>query len=263
MKPIELLAIAVSVLAASACNESSAAQVGSDGGDGLRIINHAENLGAGFPFDGQLVEPRNPHEGDKAAIATGGKLFIEYNCIDCHGADGSGAMAPAFADGRWHFGGSAGADVGWSGWSPSRRRASASTRTPKVPCQCPSSRIPQTRSITSSWPAKGTCTLQARPGPAVHDPASTHATARVDPREVAAGAVPDRRREPVVRDQQGRLGGRGRAGREGERRQHERSCDGPHRPGSLAGRPSLKMASCPSPSCAPASGSSTPETGSS
>ena len=28
-----------------------------------------------------------------------------YNCIDCHGADGSGAMGPSLADGRWHFGG--------------------------------------------------------------------------------------------------------------------------------------------------------------
>jgi len=109
MKTIELLAIAIGVFAASACNESSAAQAGSDGGDGLRIINHAENLGAGFPVSGQPLEPRNPHEGDKSAIATGAKLFIAYNCIDCHGADGAGAMGPSFQDGRWHFGGSPGA----------------------------------------------------------------------------------------------------------------------------------------------------------
>ena len=51
---------------------------------------------------------KNPHEGDKNAIATGGKLFIAYNCLDCHGADGSGAMGPSFQDGRWHFGGSPG-----------------------------------------------------------------------------------------------------------------------------------------------------------
>ena len=48
---------------------------------------------------------RNPHEGDPDAIATGAKLFIAYNCLDCHGADGSGAMGPSLADGRWHFGG--------------------------------------------------------------------------------------------------------------------------------------------------------------
>jgi cytochrome c oxidase cbb3-type subunit 3 len=38
----------------------------------------------------------------------GGKLFVDYNCIDCHGADGSGALAPSFQDGRWHFGGAPG-----------------------------------------------------------------------------------------------------------------------------------------------------------
>lgn len=104
-----LLAIAMSVLSANACNESSAAQAGTDGGDGLRFVNHSENLGAGFPVSGTPLEPRNPYAGNKQAIATGAQLFIAYNCIDCHGADGAGAMGPSFQDGRWHFGGSAGA----------------------------------------------------------------------------------------------------------------------------------------------------------
>jgi len=39
---------------------------------------------------------------------TGARLFVGYNCLDCHGADGSGAMGPSFQDGRWHFGGSPG-----------------------------------------------------------------------------------------------------------------------------------------------------------
>ena len=41
-------------------------------------------------------------------IAEGAKLFIAYNCMDCHGADGSGAMAPSLQDDRWHFGGTDG-----------------------------------------------------------------------------------------------------------------------------------------------------------
>ena len=81
----------------------------SDGGDGLRMVTHAENLPAGFPMSGTPLELRNPHEGDKQAIAVGKQLFVAYNCIDCHGADGAGAMGPSFQDGRWHFGGSAGA----------------------------------------------------------------------------------------------------------------------------------------------------------
>ena len=48
---------------------------------------------------------RNPYAGSAGAVANGAKLFVSYNCIDCHGADGSGAMGPSLADGRWHFGG--------------------------------------------------------------------------------------------------------------------------------------------------------------
>jgi mono/diheme cytochrome c family protein len=77
-------------------------------GDSLRFIEHAENLPAGFPLSVKPVAIRNPYEGDRNAMTTGGKLFIAYNCLDCHGAEGSGAMGPSFQDGRWHFGGSPG-----------------------------------------------------------------------------------------------------------------------------------------------------------
>jgi len=74
----------------------------------MRFVDHPENLPAGFPPRGRPWALTNPYEGDKKAIAMGAQLFIAYNCIDCHGADGSGAMGPAFSDGRWHFGGSPG-----------------------------------------------------------------------------------------------------------------------------------------------------------
>jgi cytochrome c oxidase cbb3-type subunit III len=77
-------------------------------GDSLRFMQHDENLPAGFPSQIKPVLIRNPYEGDKNATATGGKLFIAYNCLDCHGAEGSGAMGPSFQDGRWHFGGAPG-----------------------------------------------------------------------------------------------------------------------------------------------------------
>lgn len=77
-------------------------------GDSLLLIQHDENLPAGFPLQVTPVSVKNPYEGDKRAVATGGQLFVGYNCIDCHGADGSGAMGPSFQDGRWHFGGSPG-----------------------------------------------------------------------------------------------------------------------------------------------------------
>ena len=104
-------------LLTAACRESDASTVSaegrssgySDGGDSLRFVLHDENLAVGFPLAGKFLNLRNPHEGDKKAITTGGQLFIAYNCIDCHGADGAGAMGPSFQDGRWHFGGSPGA----------------------------------------------------------------------------------------------------------------------------------------------------------
>jgi cytochrome c oxidase cbb3-type subunit 3 len=77
-------------------------------GDSLRFVQHDENLPVGFPASVTPLPIKNPYEGDKAAISTGGKLFVGYNCLDCHGADGSGAMGPSFQDGRWHFGGAPG-----------------------------------------------------------------------------------------------------------------------------------------------------------
>ncbi|MFI5256904.1 MAG: c-type cytochrome [Gemmatimonadales bacterium] len=72
-----------------------------------RFVAHPEHLRPG------LVPPKgivltNPYAGNADAIATGAKLFVAYNCADCHGADGSGAMGPSLADGRWHFGGEPG-----------------------------------------------------------------------------------------------------------------------------------------------------------
>jgi cytochrome c oxidase cbb3-type subunit 3 len=77
-------------------------------GDSLRFIEHDEILPAGFPLSVKPIAVTNPYEGNKDAIRTGGQLFIGYNCLDCHGAEGSGAMGPSFQDGRWHFGGSPG-----------------------------------------------------------------------------------------------------------------------------------------------------------
>jgi cytochrome c oxidase cbb3-type subunit 3 len=73
--------------------------------DTIRFVAHGEHMQAGKiqPRDTAIL--RNPLE-EEGARATGAKLFVAYNCIDCHGADGSGAMAPALNDGRWHFGGS-------------------------------------------------------------------------------------------------------------------------------------------------------------
>ena len=41
----------------------------------------------------------------QAVVDDGAKLFVAYNCVDCHGGGGSGLMAPSLADNRWRYGG--------------------------------------------------------------------------------------------------------------------------------------------------------------
>ena len=110
------LAVGVTVLAAFACraaripngdttnvasSESSTAASSTStlfvAGDSLRLVEHPEILPAGFPLGAKQIQLKNPYEGHKNAIATGAKLFVAYNCLDCHGADGSGAMGPSTA----------------------------------------------------------------------------------------------------------------------------------------------------------------------
>lgn len=122
---VEIVLLVVSVYVPIACGgDSSAAQTPTskktmpappaartryvDGGDSMRFVAHDENLPAGFPASGRPLTLTNPYEGDKNALGFGAQLYVAYNCIDCHGADGSGAMGPSFADGRWHFGGTPG-----------------------------------------------------------------------------------------------------------------------------------------------------------
>jgi cytochrome c oxidase cbb3-type subunit 3 len=72
------------------------------------FVEHPDHIQPGLASTARWATLTNPFEGNAAKIAEGSKLFIAYNCMDCHGADGSGAMGPSLQDGRWHFGGSAG-----------------------------------------------------------------------------------------------------------------------------------------------------------
>ena len=68
------------------------------------FIQHPEHIQPGISLRGGFATLTNPFQGDRAKIKEGGDLFVSYNCMDCHGADGSGAMGPSLADGRFHFG---------------------------------------------------------------------------------------------------------------------------------------------------------------
>src|SRR5205823_7979031 len=64
------------------------------------LIAHPENIQPGITLRGGFAQLTNPFEGDRTKIKEGSALFVSYNCLDCHGADGSGAMGPSLADGR-------------------------------------------------------------------------------------------------------------------------------------------------------------------
>src|SRR5262245_8018697 len=88
--------------------EQAPAQGQTQGTQPAPFVQHPDNIQPGIALTRPFTRLVNPYEGDKQRIAAGGKLYVAYNCIDCHGADGAGAMAPSLADGRWHFGGTAG-----------------------------------------------------------------------------------------------------------------------------------------------------------
>jgi cytochrome c oxidase cbb3-type subunit III len=72
------------------------------------FVEHPDHIQPGLTFQGRWAALTNPYEGNAQRIAEGAQLFISYNCLDCHGADGSGAMGPSLQDNRWHFGGTPG-----------------------------------------------------------------------------------------------------------------------------------------------------------
>ena len=113
-----MLLAAVVCLHSQACRNSNAQEPRIQGGptqgartpaqpadSTARFVSHVDHVQPGGMARPRGMALRNPYEGNANALATGAKLYVSYNCIDCHGADGSGAMGPSLADGRWHFGG--------------------------------------------------------------------------------------------------------------------------------------------------------------
>ena len=106
---VPLAIAALSVLAyhlAQADQEPQAARSGST--QPTYFVEHPDHIQPGLSPRAHWATLTNPYEGNAQRIAEGAKLFISYNCVDCHGADGSGAMGPSLQDGRWHFGGTPG-----------------------------------------------------------------------------------------------------------------------------------------------------------
>lgn len=74
--------------------------------DSLRFVDHPQHIQLGRTAPNpKALRLTNPLESDPQVKTVGSQLYHSYNCIDCHGMDGSGAMGPSLADGRWRFGG--------------------------------------------------------------------------------------------------------------------------------------------------------------
>jgi cytochrome c oxidase cbb3-type subunit III len=105
---IALASLTVLTLAAAVHRFAAATQTPQSSASSS-FVQHPEHIQPGLAAQAsRWANLPNPYEGNAARIAEGGKLFIAYNCMDCHGADGAGAMGPSLQDGRWHFGGTSG-----------------------------------------------------------------------------------------------------------------------------------------------------------
>ena len=103
------LALAILFSPVVACGKpADAAQQASTPQQSAPFVQHPDNIQPGLHSSARWANLVNPYDGNAARAAEGGKLFIAYNCLDCHGAEGSGAMGPSLQDSRWHFGGSNG-----------------------------------------------------------------------------------------------------------------------------------------------------------
>ena len=59
------------------------------------------------PVPGPRPEPpamKNPYAGDDAALQSGRKLFVSFNCSGCHGGHAGGGMGPSLRDADWIYG---------------------------------------------------------------------------------------------------------------------------------------------------------------
>jgi cytochrome c oxidase cbb3-type subunit 3 len=67
-------------------------------------------LGAAYGVRTSRAQNAPPQQAASAPAPApqteGERLFVGYNCADCHGFGGVGSMGPSFQDGRWRFGGS-------------------------------------------------------------------------------------------------------------------------------------------------------------
>jgi cytochrome c oxidase cbb3-type subunit III len=101
--------VALSIVAQRLANANQAPAAGAQAGTRVSyFVEHPDHVQPGLSSRANWAPLVNPYAGNAQRASEGAKLFVSYNCMDCHGADGSGAMGPSLQDGRWHFGGTPG-----------------------------------------------------------------------------------------------------------------------------------------------------------
>jgi cytochrome c oxidase cbb3-type subunit 3 len=106
--PLALAALGLLAFHRARTTPAAHAQASRPGTQPTYFVEHPEHIQLGMPAHPRWAALSNPYANDPARASEGARLFVAYNCLDCHGADGAGAMGPSLQDGRWHFGGTAG-----------------------------------------------------------------------------------------------------------------------------------------------------------
>jgi len=104
---VSLAIVALSIVAHRLANANQAqtpVRVSKEGTQPTYFVEHPDHVQPGLSSRARWAALVNPYAGSAKRADEGGKLFVSYNCMDCHGADGSGAMGPSLQDGRMHFG---------------------------------------------------------------------------------------------------------------------------------------------------------------
>jgi cytochrome c oxidase cbb3-type subunit III len=60
------------------------------------------------PIPGVAAQPAlmtDPYAGNPVAMMEGRHLFLQYNCVGCHGGHAGGGMGPSLRDPVWIYGG--------------------------------------------------------------------------------------------------------------------------------------------------------------
>jgi len=105
---VPLCVIGLAVVAVRISSATQAPTQSTSANQPTYFVEHPDHITPGLAFHGHWAPLQNPYQGNAQRAAEGAALFVSYNCMDCHGADGSGAMGPSLQDSRWHFGGTAG-----------------------------------------------------------------------------------------------------------------------------------------------------------